>query len=98
VVLEEHRKGLELVSRALLEHETIDGEEVARLVRLAAEGVDITTVETHAADEAKIHDAAPVLADGQARPNGAETQPGQPSQPSQPSQPAPAAGQPTWPN
>jgi cell division protease FtsH len=85
VVLEENRKGLELVSRALLEHETIDGQEVERLVRLAADGVDITTVETHAADEAKIHDAPQVATDGQPTPNGAETgvkpadQPGQPA-------------------
>ncbi len=33
--LSEHRKGLDLVARALLEHETIDGSEVTRLIRLA---------------------------------------------------------------
>jgi cell division protease FtsH len=38
VVLREHRNGLDLVARALLEHETIDGSEVTRLIRLAQNG------------------------------------------------------------
>ncbi|MGH9246410.1 MAG: ATP-dependent zinc metalloprotease FtsH [Acidimicrobiales bacterium] len=55
-ILGGHRRGLDLVARALLEHETIDGEEVMRLVGLAQEeGVDIDRVETHAADEARVH-------------------------------------------
>jgi cell division protease FtsH len=37
-VLDEHRLGLDLVARALLEHETIDGSEVYRLVALGREG------------------------------------------------------------
>jgi cell division protease FtsH len=37
-VLSEHRHGLDLVARALLEHETIDGSEVTRLINLAADG------------------------------------------------------------
>jgi cell division protease FtsH len=37
-VLTEHRHGLDLVARALLEHETIDGTEVTRLIRLAGNG------------------------------------------------------------
>ena len=37
-VLTQHRYGLDLVARALLEHETISGEEVGRLVELAADG------------------------------------------------------------
>ena len=37
-VLSKHRNGLDLVARALLEHETISGEEVGRLVELGAEG------------------------------------------------------------
>jgi cell division protease FtsH len=37
-VLTEHRLGLDLVARALLEHETIDGSEVYRLVALGREG------------------------------------------------------------
>jgi len=39
-VLREHRNGLDLVARALLEHETIDGVEVTRLINLAARGED----------------------------------------------------------
>jgi len=38
VTLAEHRNGLDLVARALLEHETIDGSEVYRLVALGREG------------------------------------------------------------
>ena len=37
-VLAEHRNGLDLVARALLEHETISGDEVGRLVELGADG------------------------------------------------------------
>ncbi len=37
-VLTEHRNGLDLVARALLEHETISGDEVSRLVDLGAQG------------------------------------------------------------
>jgi cell division protease FtsH len=37
-VLTEHRNGLDLVARSLLEHETIDGDEVYRLVALGREG------------------------------------------------------------
>jgi cell division protease FtsH len=36
--LRQHRKGLDLVARALLERETIDGAEVNRLIRVAANG------------------------------------------------------------
>jgi cell division protease FtsH len=39
--LSQHRKGLDLVARALLEHETIDGAEVTRLIRVAANGGDV---------------------------------------------------------
>ena len=38
--LREHRKGLDLVARALLEHETIDGSEVTRLIELAGGTVE----------------------------------------------------------
>jgi cell division protease FtsH len=38
VVLTEQRRALDLVARALLEHETIDGAEVNRLVKLGQEG------------------------------------------------------------
>jgi cell division protease FtsH len=37
-VLDEHRNGLDLVARSLLEHETIDGAEVERLVELGLSG------------------------------------------------------------
>jgi cell division protease FtsH len=37
-LLEEHRNGLDLVARSLLEHETIDGSEVERLVELGRQG------------------------------------------------------------
>jgi cell division protease FtsH len=37
-VLAEHRNGLDLVARALLEHETIDGSEVTRLIQLGDGG------------------------------------------------------------
>ncbi len=40
--LSEHRNGLDLVARALLEHETIDGSEVTRLIRLAGGTVEPT--------------------------------------------------------
>jgi len=40
--LREHRKGLDLVARALLEHETIDGSEVTRLINLAGGTVEPT--------------------------------------------------------
>jgi cell division protease FtsH len=39
--LRQHRRGLDLVARALLEHETIDGAEVTRLIRVAANGGDV---------------------------------------------------------
>jgi cell division protease FtsH len=39
VTLREHRNGLDLVARALLEHETIDGSEVTRLINLGGGGV-----------------------------------------------------------
>ena len=37
-ILLENRNGLDLVARALLEHETIDGAEVTRLIELARTG------------------------------------------------------------
>jgi cell division protease FtsH len=40
--LSEHRKGLDLVARALLEHETIDGSEVTRLIKLAGGTIEPT--------------------------------------------------------
>jgi cell division protease FtsH len=40
VTLREHRNGLDLVARALLEHETIDGSEVTRLINLGGGGLE----------------------------------------------------------
>jgi hypothetical protein len=40
MTLREHRNGLDLVARALLEHETIDGSEVTRLINLARSGAE----------------------------------------------------------
>jgi cell division protease FtsH len=42
-VLSENRHGLDLVARALLEHETIDGSEVTRLVTMGAGGTAPST-------------------------------------------------------
>jgi cell division protease FtsH len=42
-ILTENRKGLDLVARALLEHETIDGSEVTRLIELARNGSSTST-------------------------------------------------------
>ena len=44
VVLDEHRNGLDLVARSLLEHETIDGAEVERLVELGRSGTQAAEV------------------------------------------------------
>jgi cell division protease FtsH len=40
MTLREHRNGLDFVARALLEHETIDGSEVTRLINLARSGAE----------------------------------------------------------
>ena len=44
-LLTENRKGLDLVARSLLEHETIDGAEVSRLIELARDGKVAAPVE-----------------------------------------------------
>jgi cell division protease FtsH len=49
-VLSEHRNGLDLVARALLEHETISGDEVQRLVELGRSGQTVETTATAADD------------------------------------------------
>ncbi|NLD75765.1 MAG: ATP-dependent zinc metalloprotease FtsH [Acidimicrobiales bacterium] len=43
-VLTEHRNGLDLVARSLLEHETLDGAEVRRLVDLGAKAPESTGI------------------------------------------------------
>jgi cell division protease FtsH len=68
-VLTENRNGLDLVARALLEHETIDGTEVSRLLELARAGSTAanphngTSVPT---SPSGINDAPPVEADAEA--------------------------------
>jgi cell division protease FtsH len=52
--LRQHRKGLDLVARALLEHETIDGAEVTRLIKVAANGGDVPPAPPAADREAGI--------------------------------------------
>ena len=62
-LLAEHRHALDLVARALLEHETIDGAEVARLVELAGSGPvgEPTGIEDDASAPAEpVEDRSPV--------------------------------------
>jgi cell division protease FtsH len=49
--LTEHRGGLDLVARALLEHETIDGAEVSRLIEIGSSGAPVDSVVFRGADE-----------------------------------------------
>ncbi|MDQ3462806.1 MAG: ATP-dependent zinc metalloprotease FtsH [Actinomycetota bacterium] len=56
-VLTEHRKGLDLVARGLLEHETLDGAEVRRLVDLAL------GAPAPAPTSPPLHDEAPATAE-----------------------------------
>jgi cell division protease FtsH len=50
VTLNANRRGLDLVARALLEHETIDGDEVKRLIDIGRTGVPPESVVTRGAD------------------------------------------------
>ncbi len=58
-LLTEHRNGLDLVARALLEHETIEGAEVSRLIDVAAGSGAVGSVEGAVPDEV-LDDPAPV--------------------------------------
>src|SRR4029079_3989421 len=51
-VLTADRKGLDVVARALLEYETIDGSEVTRLIELARSGAPTTAAGSHLAPAA----------------------------------------------
>jgi len=64
VVLRENRRGLDLVARALLEHETIDGEEVQRLIELAREGTPIDSVVTRGVDSSRFSQPSPYTGNG----------------------------------
>ena len=57
VTLQANRNGLDLVARALLEHETVDGEEVHRLIDLGRSGAAIDSVTFRGADETKFSKA-----------------------------------------
>jgi cell division protease FtsH len=57
-VLTANRNGLDLVARALLEHETIDGEEVHRLVDIARSGASLESVTFRGADETRFNESA----------------------------------------
>jgi cell division protease FtsH len=76
--LRQHRKGLDLVARALLEHETIDGAEVTRLIRVAANG-----------DGGEVPPALPA----RAREGGIEIGPDRGPDAPAPTAPAPATGE-----
>ena len=71
-VLTENRNGLDLVARALLEHETIDGTEVSRLLELARAGSTAANPHngtTVPLSPSGIDDAAPAEADVDASEN-----------------------------
>ncbi len=57
-VLTENRRGLDFVARALLEHETIDGSEVKRLIDIGRNGGDPSDASGASADTADSPDAA----------------------------------------
>jgi cell division protease FtsH len=59
-VLGENRHGLDLVARALMEHETIDGDEVQRLIEIGRTGAPIESVVTRGADETRFTQPSPV--------------------------------------
>ncbi|MGQ0616761.1 MAG: ATP-dependent zinc metalloprotease FtsH [Acidimicrobiia bacterium] len=58
-LLTDNRGGLDLVARALLEHETIDGAEVHRLVELGRSGTPAESVVTRGIDESMFSTAGP---------------------------------------
>jgi cell division protease FtsH len=65
VTLNANRHGLDLVARALLEHETIDGEEVQRLIDLGREGAPIDTVITRGVDTSRFSQPSPYTGNGE---------------------------------
>ncbi|MEY2432329.1 MAG: cell division protease FtsH [Acidimicrobiaceae bacterium] len=64
VTLTANRNGLDLVARALLEHETIDGEEVQRLIDLGSTGAPPDTVITRGVDTSRFSQPAPYIGNG----------------------------------
>ncbi|MEY2458230.1 MAG: cell division protease FtsH [Acidimicrobiaceae bacterium] len=65
VTLNANRHGLDLVARALLEHETIDGEEVQRLIELGRDGAPMDTVITRGVDTSRFSQPSPYTGNGE---------------------------------
>jgi len=63
-VLLANRNGLDLVARALLEHETIDGDEVQRLIAVGHTGAAPDSVVTRGADATRFSQPAPYVGNG----------------------------------
>src|SRR4051794_7352428 len=63
-VLGANRNGLDLVARALLEHETIDGEEVQRLIEVGRGGGPTDDVVTRGVDEKRFSQPASYVGNG----------------------------------
>jgi cell division protease FtsH len=61
VLLTDHRNGLDLVARTLLEHETIDGVEVRRLLELSRAGVARSEPEPAPASLTPVSDEPPAI-------------------------------------
>jgi cell division protease FtsH len=74
-----NRQGLDLVARALLEHETIDGDEVQRLIDIGRDGAPIDTVVTRGVDSTRFSEPAAYTGNGgdsgSAAASDAESQP-----------------------
>ena len=88
VTLQANRNGLDLVARALLEHETIDGEEVKRLVDLGRGDTPIESVITRGVDSSRFSQPSPYTGNGEDLPAeapvqaaGVESTSGVPSEP-----------------
>ncbi|MEY2403306.1 MAG: cell division protease FtsH, partial [Acidimicrobiaceae bacterium] len=73
VTLRNNRQGLDLVARALLEHETIDGEEVQRLIELGRTGAPPDTVVTRGVDTSRFSQPSPYTGNGEDLEEPAET-------------------------
>jgi cell division protease FtsH len=63
-VLGANRNGLDLVARALLEHETIDGAEVQRLIEVGNSGAPTEGVVTRGADASRFSEPSPYTGNG----------------------------------
>ena len=62
--LNANRNGLDLVARALLEHETIDGEEVQRLIEVGRTGAAPESVVTRGVDTSRFSEPTPYTGNG----------------------------------